>query len=149
MHRPILTYQIFSHLHSDCAAIRQAVFVREQGFTQEFDEIDDHAFHILVYDGGEAAATGRLYALSKDTFCIGRVAVMPSHRGNHLGATVVQALEICAKEHGAKRITLSAQCQASAFYEKLGYICTNDIHMDEFCLHVTMQKTLSDHETKA
>lgn len=136
-------YQIFSQLHPDCIAIRTAVFVQEQGFSQEFDEIDARANHVLVYDEGIAAATGRLYALSEDTYCIGRVAVLASHRGKHLGAIVVQALETYAREYGAQRIVLSAQCRAAAFYEKLGYTRTDDYHMDELCPHVTMQKTLA------
>ena len=42
------------------AYIRKAVFMEEQGFQQEFDEIDDRAYHALILDGETPAAVGRL-----------------------------------------------------------------------------------------
>ena len=34
---------------SDAKIVRQRVFVEEQGFENEFDEIDDFAYHLVVY----------------------------------------------------------------------------------------------------
>lgn len=139
-----MQYQVklFHALHPDSAEIRKTVFMQEQGFQQEFDEIDSRAVHAVVYDGDCPIATGRLFTERPDCYVIGRVAVLPDYRGKHVGNAVVQALEAWAKEHGGKSVSLSAQCRVSGFYEKLGYQKTNDTHMDEFCPHVTMEKKL-------
>ena len=45
------TVKISDRLLPKCAYIRKAVFMEEQGFQQEFDEIDDRAYHALIRDG--------------------------------------------------------------------------------------------------
>ena len=45
------TVKISDKLLPKCAYIRKAVFMEEQGFQQEFDEIDDRAYHALILDG--------------------------------------------------------------------------------------------------
>ena len=133
-----MAYQIviLKQLNEGCAAVRKAVFMEEQGFQQEFDDVDDRAYHVLIQDGERPVATGRLFTEDGETYLIGRVAVLSAYLGEH----VVTALEQQAKACGAKCITLSAQCRAAGFYEKLGYTKTEEYHMDEFCPHVTMRK---------
>ena len=41
------------------AAIRQAVFVEEQGFHNEFDETDETCLHCVISDGPQPVATCR------------------------------------------------------------------------------------------
>lgn len=123
------------------ADIRRKVFMEEQGFVNEFDKIDAQAIHAVIFIGENAAATGRLYS-DDYGWHIGRVAVLPEHRGKKLGAEIILSLEFYAKQHGVKEITLSAQVQATGFYEKLGYTNLGDLHMDEHCPHVTMKKIL-------
>ena len=132
--------KIFKELTTEAKMIRTKVFMEEQGFQQEFDDVDDRAYHVLIQDGERPVATGRLFTEDGETYLIGRVAVLSAYRGQHLGEHVVTALEQQAKACGAKCITLSAQCRAAGFYEKLGYTKTEEYHMDEFCPHVTMRK---------
>ncbi|MDD5953452.1 MAG: GNAT family N-acetyltransferase [Oscillospiraceae bacterium] len=125
----------------DAIPLRETVFQKEQGFTTEFDAIDENALHLVLYCDGIPAATGRLY--QDETGChIGRVAVAKSYRGQHLGALVLEILEDAARHRHCDTISLSAQVQAQSFYEKQGYHSLNDLHMDEFCPHVTMVKTV-------
>lgn len=119
--------------------VRQKVFVEEQGFVNEFDTIDLKAYHIAIFHNETAVATGRLFE-DENGWHIGRVAVLPGYRGNKLGEKVMLGLEEKALEIGVKSITLSAQVQASGFYEKLGYVSLDDLHYDEHCPHVTMKK---------
>lgn len=121
--------------------IRRKVFMNEQGFKNEFDSLDDIAFHAVIYDDNNGIATARLYQ-DENGWHIGRVAVLPQYRRQKLGEEVMLALESHAKRQGISEITLSAQVQAVGFYEKLGYKKLNDLHMDEFCPHITMKKTL-------
>ena len=106
---------ILKQLNEGCAAVRKAVFMEEQGFQQEFDDVDDRAYHVLIQDGERPVATGRLFTEDGETYLIGRVAVLSAYRGQHLGEHVVTALEQQAKACGAKCITLSAQCRGQAF----------------------------------
>lgn len=125
----------------EAAEVRRKVFIEEQGFVNEFDDTDAVAVHVLISDGQKSVATGRLFE-DADGWHIGRVAVLSDYRGENLGVKVMTSLQDYAKEHGIKEIKLSAQVQASGFYEKLGYINLGDLHMDEHCPHVTMKKIL-------
>ncbi len=127
----------------DAAAIREEVFIQEQGFIGEFDDIDARATHVVLYDGEDAVATGRLFfdeTPRRQT--IGRVAVRRAWRGRFLGREVLRVLEAEAQRTGAQVITLSAQVQAQGFYEKLGYTAVSGQYLDESCPHVRMEKRL-------
>ena len=121
--------------------MREEIFVREQGFANEFDDVDGYALHMVIFVDGIPAATGRLY--QDATGChIGRVAVTKAYRGQKLGELVMEHLEDEARRQQADRITLSAQVRARGFYEKLGYTGYGEIYMDEFCPHIAMEKAL-------
>lgn len=122
--------------------IRQKVFVEEQGFVDEFDDIDAIAFHVVVCKNEKAVATGRLF-FDGESWHIGRVAVMAEYRGQNIGEKVMSALENYGKEIGVKEISLSAQMQAKGFYEKQGYENCGDLHFDQGCPHITMKKILN------
>lgn len=121
--------------------IRQKVFVEEQGFENEFDEIDDRSYHIVLSLKGVGVATARLYE-ENGSFHIGRVAVVKEYRKQNLGEAVMGYAESKAKELGAKEIALSAQVTASGFYEKNGYKPFGEVYLDEFCPHIAMKKSL-------
>ena len=130
-----------NELLPDAHGIREDVFVREQGFHNEFDEIDAVAWHTVIYDNGRPAATGRAF-LEDGAWHIGRVAVRKEFRGKQYGAAVMQALERKIAELGAESVGLSAQVQARGFYEKLGYEAHGGEYLDEHCPHVSMTKCL-------
>ena len=81
----------------DARAIRQSVFVEEQGFEYEFDDIDETALHLVLYDENDnPCATGRLFF--DGCMKIGRIAVMKEYRGQSLGSEVIAILEEKALE---------------------------------------------------
>lgn len=125
------------------ANIRQQVFVDEQGFQHEFDDIDNSALHLVLWENDVALATARLFAgETKGAFIVGRIAVLPAYRNKHLGAKIMELLEDKIKELQGKTIFLSAQCRVQPFYEKQGYKAQGEPTMDEFCPHINMIKTL-------
>ena len=76
----------------DARLIRQSVFVEEQGFEYEFDDIDETALHLVLYDENDnPCATGRLFF--DDCMKIGRIAVMKEYRGQSLGSEVIAYLK--------------------------------------------------------
>lgn len=126
----------------EARALREEIFIREQGFSCEFDEIDKEAFHIIICDDETPVATGRIFG-HPDELHIGRIAVKKSARGKKLGNLVMSELEFFAKSIGGQKIVLSAQVQARGFYEKLGYTATGEVYLDEHCPHIDMFKLIS------
>ena len=124
--------------------MRQAVFVEEQGFHNEFDETDETCLHCVISDGPQPVATCRAFAKEDGSgrWIIGRVAVSLPYRGQRQGEAVMNAMMKHLAQQGVREVELSAQCRAAGFYEKLGVISTGETHMDEYCPHVTMIKTL-------
>lgn len=112
-------------------ALRQAVFVEEQGVPSEleWDEFDTEAIHWLFIqpDSGEPVATARL--LSYQEACqtppvakIGRVAVSQSVRGQGLGQHLMREILAHAQAEGFQQAILDAQTRAVPFYERLGFV---------------------------
>lgn len=134
----------YRYLQEDAASIREAVFVEEQGFLNEFDEIDSIALHLVLYDENHAAGTCRLYySLSQECFIIGRLAIHKKYRKKHFGAELIKAAEAQVRRRKGQKIGLSSQKQAVPFYEKMGYHPVGEYYMDEHCPHIRMEKTFS------
>lgn len=134
----------YDYLPEEARAIRRAVFMEEQGFVDEFDEVDDIATHIVLFDGGEAVATCRLFPSGEPgEYVVGRLAVMRGHRGSHLGARTLAAAEDEAARRGATSVVLHAQVRAAGFYESQGYERFGEQDLDEGCPHVWMRKSLA------
>ena len=47
----MLHMKVYPALPTEAASIRKEVFMEEQGFVEEFDEIDHQARHIVVFKG--------------------------------------------------------------------------------------------------
>ena len=75
-----MEYKIFDNLPQEAKDIRTAVFIDEQGFKNEFDEIDDTAKHILIYHDGKAVGVARFFSEDGKEYHIGRVAVLKPYR---------------------------------------------------------------------
>lgn len=135
------TVQIYDRLPPAARAIREAVFVREQGFVQEFDERDGKAKHVLLLFCGEPAGTCRFWLEGREAH-IGRVAVTGAMRGRGAGARLLAAAEAAAKEAGAAACVLCAQVRAAGFYGRCGYAACSEVFDEEGCPHVRMRKQL-------
>lgn len=139
----LITIKHYNSLCEEAKYIRTEVFMNEQGFKDEFDEWDNKVSHVVLFVNGKAAGTGRLLPSEKNkTFVIGRVAVLEKYRKLHLGSKIINELEVIAKKLDGISIELSAQCRAQVFYEKLGYVASGEIYLDEFCEHIHMEKQL-------
>lgn len=127
---------------SDCFYVREEVFIKEQGFKNEFDNIDDIALHLCILDNKKTVATARIFEDKDGVFHAGRICVLKEYRKNHLGALIMS--EICKKaaKLGGKKVCLSAQVNARPFYEKQGFIPVGEEYLDEHCPHIDMYKNL-------
>ncbi len=136
----------YSTLPSQARYIREEVFVKEQGFREEFDSIDNISTHIVMTDGDKPVAVGRFYCKENTTgekeYFIGRLAVMKEYRGKGAGGAVIREAERLIKEQGGSCVLLHSQCRAAEFYEKQGYTQYGDMDYDEDCPHIWMKKQL-------
>ena len=109
--------------YAPSAKVRKTVFVEEQGYTlqEEFDDYDKTCPHLVLFDGETPVATGRRVLRATRTAKRGRIAVLKTYRGQHLGAKIVSALLEKAKAEGAVRAYVSAQSYAVPFYNKFGF----------------------------
>lgn len=138
-----MNYKFYDRLTDECKIIRQKVFIEEQHFENEFDDIDKTALHIIAYIDNKPVGTGRMFqSENSGEYIIGRIAVLKDYRKYHIGSTIVKAFEEKAKELAAKQISLSAQCRVMGFYEKLGFTATGTTYYDEYCEHIKMTKKL-------
>lgn len=138
-----MEYKIFKELPENAKLIRETVFVKEQGFKEEFDSVDLIATHIVIYSDGKPAAVGRYFNEGNSpTYHIGRVAVMKEYRGLGYGKDIMDIAEKHIKAEGGEKIEVSAQLQAKPFYEKCGYTAVGDIYYDEYCKHILMFKNI-------
>ena len=133
----------------DAFGIREEVFIREQKFIEEFDEIDTKAWHIVLYDTGTPVATGRIFedAGYPGGWRLGRIAVLRAYRGQRLGALLLREMEIKSRALGGSFAILGAQCRAKGFYEKSGYTACSEPYYEEYCEHILMRKPLENPET--
>lgn len=139
----MLETKIYQILPEEAIAIRKAVFVQEQGFVNEFDDIDQTAYHIVLFVEQKAVGTCRVFwNAERNSYVLGRVAVSKEYRGNEYGVSLVKAAEKLVCELKGKQLSLAAQVQAKAFYNKLGYIALEPEFLEEGCPHVWMGKTL-------
>ncbi|BCL58723.1 acetyltransferase [Faecalibacillus intestinalis] len=134
-----MEYKIYDQLPIEAKEIRIKVFMEEQGFKDEFDDLDEVCKHLVVFDHQKAIGTCRYYYDDPlQANVIGRIAVIKEYRGKKVGQYIVQSA--CSLMKG--NVCLHAQVQAKPFYEKLGFKAYGEIDCDEFCPHTWMKKEM-------
>jgi YbgC/YbaW family acyl-CoA thioester hydrolase len=132
-------------LGADARAIRQTVFVDEQGIAADLvvDEADATALHAVACNRlGAPVAAGRLLQPEAGLAQIGRMATLPTVRGAQLGAAVLQALMGLARQRGDQAVMLQAQTSAVGFYERFGFMREGGIFQAAGVPHQTMRRAL-------
>ncbi|WP_442108566.1 GNAT family N-acetyltransferase [Pseudomonas sp. NUPR-001] len=122
--------------NADIRRIREAVFIAEQCVPPEleWDADDDSAVHFLAMEGDYAIGTARLLADGQ----IGRVSVLKDWRGLKVGDALMQAVIVEAQNRDLKQQMLSAQVQATPFYERLGFKVVSEEFLEAGIPHVDM-----------
>lgn len=92
MNNNIIRVDFTYGLPADAKRIREEVFMKEQGFKNEFDSHDNISYHAVLYFNEQPVATARTI-VNEDSYVIGRVAVIKPMRKHHLGRQIVLTLE--------------------------------------------------------
>lgn len=115
--------QLKTGCFDDAALVRRVVFMDEQGYENEFDQIDEASdcIHVTLYVDGELAGCSRVFpeeleratdaeapvlpacdldegVAAGETYIMGRVAVLPSMRRRGLASKIVEASDTCARD---------------------------------------------------
>lgn len=122
--------------NADLRRIRETVFIAEQAVPPEleWDAEDAEALHFLAYEGDYPIGTARLLADGH----IGRVSVLKDWRGLKVGDALLRAVIAEAEKRGLQQQMLSAQVQATPFYERLGFAIVSGEYLDAGIPHVDM-----------
>ncbi|WP_150643425.1 GNAT family N-acetyltransferase [Pseudomonas fluorescens] len=122
--------------NAEIRRIREAVFVAEQSVPPEleWDADDVSAVHFLAFEGDFPIGTARLLPDGH----IGRVSVLRDWRGLKVGVALIQAVTGEAEKRGLKHLSLSAQVQATAFYERMGFTIVSGEFLEAGIPHVDM-----------
>lgn len=133
---------IYRHFPEEAKAIREAVFVKEQGFLDEFDDTDQEAVHLILYDEAELpVATCRIFwNQAMNAYTLGRLAVIKEYRGKSIGSLMLKEAEKYVQRENGKELILHAQCRATDFYKKAGFTEFGDMEEDQGCPHIWMRK---------
>ena len=123
-----------------CFQVRMVVFVDEQKVPpwEEMDEFDEGAEHFAVILDERIIGTARLVDKGAGVGKIGRVAILPEHRGKGLGKELMES--VLASALGRFReVTLDAQLAVIPFYEALGFTAEGETFLDAGIEHRRMR----------
>lgn len=131
----------YTTLPQEAKDIRIKVFMKEQGFKNEFDDIDQISSHIVVFDETKPVGTCRFFK-ENNHYTIGRVSVLKEYRNQHIGNLLLKSAEKEIKRISGDVIVVHAQVRVSPFYENQGYIQFGQIDDDEGVPHMWMKKKI-------
>ena len=124
-------------------AIRDRVFVKEQGVPQQMerDLNDKQAIHFLAFTRRKAIGTARV-VIRRKSAKIGRMAVLKSHRRNGVGSKLLNRAVETAQKRGAQKIYLHAQVSAIGFYQAMHFSCVGPVFQEAGIAHQKMTMTV-------
>jgi predicted GNAT family N-acyltransferase len=97
--------------------------------------------HMVVSNvQGEPIATARLLPSQHGIAKIGRMAVLPTWRGQGIGALMLQRLVQTAQRRGDQEAVLHAQSQAQGFYVAQGFEARGEVFKEVDIDHLLMVK---------
>ena len=123
-------------------ALRQKVFVLEQGPYLDADGLDQHSWHLLGRDeAGELLLYLRVVdpGLKYDEPSIGRVVIAKSLRGTGLGRVMMaEAVKRCDEAWPGRANRISAQAHLGRFYGEFGFEPVGEPYLEDNIPHQEM-----------
>lgn len=124
-------------------AIREAVFVREQGVDPllEHDTYESVSHHYLALFNGSPVGTARWRKTGKG-IKLERFAVLTDYRNRGIGEKLLNQVldDACSEGH---QLYLHAQLRAVPFYERAGFSKEGDLFYEAGLAHYRMTRSCS------
>lgn len=136
--------KVYNTLPEEAINLRIRIFVDEQGFVDEIDDIDNTATHFLLFnDDNTPIATCRIFESEESgVYILGRLCVLKEYRGKNSGTLMLQAAEKEVIKKGGNTLILHSQLHAKAFYEKSGYEQDGPLEYEQDQPHIWMKKEI-------
>ncbi|BCA85761.1 acetyltransferase [Enterococcus saigonensis] len=134
-----------SVLQTTALYLRYCVFVLEQKIKPEleFDSLDDtKRKYFVLFIADNPIATIRYQALDEKTIQPDRFCVLKAYRKRGYGRKLLTVYEAQAKKDGHSFSQLTAEIEAVAFYQKLGYQIISEVFIEDGLLCQKMAKKL-------
>lgn len=126
----------------DLLALRQRVFILEQGPYLDADGLDQHAWHLLGRDEqGALQAYLRVVdpGFKYEEPSIGRVVTDAAVRGTGVGRLLVaEGVEGCDRLWPGLSVRISAQAHLQRFYGAFGFEPVGDEYLEDDIPHIEM-----------
>ena len=137
-----MEFIVNKYLSNEERYIREEVFVKEQGFNEEFDSLEETSYHLLISLDNKIVGCSRFYEIEPFTYKIGRIAILKEYRKKNLGSKMLEYAFSYLKFLKCKKLIVHSQTHAMEFYEKLGFQKQGDIFYEENHPHIKMIKIL-------
>ncbi len=135
--------KFFENFVEDAKTVREDVFIFEQGFSYDYDEMDDVSMHIVAFEKGIPIGACRVFESETDgIFVLGRLAVKKDCRHKGVGNLLTESAKKYVTNRNGKKLILHSQLDAKEFYKKLGFSEYGDIEYEEHCPHIWMETEL-------
>jgi len=133
-----------SQLYDEIIELRYEVLRKPLGlfFTDAQLAAERDYFHFGAFDGDALVGTLQLVPEAHGRMKMKQVAVQQERQGEGIGALLVEAAEIFAREKGFITMYCHARDLAVPFYEKLGYLRVGEMFEEVTIPHFEMEKHL-------
>jgi len=119
---------------------RAEIFVVEQNcIYQDLDNIDYQSLHIFYEDNGKVIAYLRAFKKDSETGIVQMGRVLTLIHGTGLGGKLLkEGLSQVKEKMNPSSIYIEAQCYATGFYEREGFVISSGEFLEDGIPHVKM-----------
>lgn len=127
---------------------RAEIFVVEQNcIYQDLDDIDYRSLHIFYESNGKIIAYLRAFEKDSDAGIVQIGRVLTLTHGTGLGGKLLkEGISLIKEKMNPSSIYIEAQCYATGFYEREGFIISSDEFLEDGIPHVEMVLKIRKHE---
>lgn len=122
---------VTSQLYKAAMELRYTLFFKSYNLSKSVtaDELEPISFHIVITEGKELLAYGRLSPLESEIFRISQIVVPKKHRNKGYASTLVGKLIELGISKGGKIFQLNSQLSVKELYLRLGFRVVSDAYI--------------------
>ena len=121
---------VTSQLYKVAMELRYTLFFKDFNLSKSVtaDELEPISFHIVITEGKELLAYGRLSPLESEVFRISQIVVPEEHRHKGYASTLLGKLIELGISKGGKDFQLNSQLSVKELYLRLGFRVVSDVY---------------------